>query len=87
MYCIQETHAHVQIILNPAFPAMWCSVSILQKKADLVLEDMAQEEDKEVKQMNKEVRKESQNKVAPFWPNLEVTFRIIFRKAVTRILQ
>ena len=66
MYCIQETHAHIQIILIPAFPAMLCSVSIVQKKTDLVLEDMAQDEDKEAKQMMKEVREESQNKVAPF---------------------
>ncbi|XP_031735443.1 cyclic nucleotide-gated cation channel beta-1-like [Anarrhichthys ocellatus] len=37
---------------------MWHSVNIVQKKTDLVLEEMGQDEDKEVKQ--KEVRDESQ---------------------------
>lgn len=35
---------------------MWRSVSIVQKKTDLILEDLEQDENKEAKQEEKEVR-------------------------------
>lgn len=71
---------YIQIILSPALPALWRSVSIVQKKSDLVLEDM--EQDKGVKQVEKEVKEESQNKetVQPLNEKVSLALPVLTQK-------
>ena len=59
---MKHRKTYAQIILSPALAAMWHSVSIVQKKTDLVLEDIEEDQDKEAKEEVKEEKEANEAK-------------------------
>lgn len=81
---MRHTNTYIQINLSPAIHDIWNSVSIIQNKTDLVLEDVEQEEPRQkVKEMKEEPQPQNKENLTLSKKGVSTTHPVLYPVSIS----